>query len=863
LRELIEMRSGQELKPLLPSFPLASQLRCLVFISGFSALVLEIVYVKLLRYWVGNTAYAVACVLCAYMAGLAVGSLAAGKWLLSRKNLLSLYGGLELLVGLYSVGLPGLMGRLKPAYLDMTSRLGPDSNLSLFGHFLAAGGLLLLPTLLMGASFPIVVRAGSYSPVDRPEVAEKLYAANLTGAALGTLLSDFLLIRIWGLGNTLVFVAVLNAALAAWAMVLNPRRRMGVEPPEVLEKQGQSREQSRGMILLVALAGGFLVLFQEIVWTHMVGRFLDSTVYGFAVMLFVVIAGLGLGAVLVARTVARRPAERLLPRICLATGSLAMLLMPFWDNARVLAVRHPLWSVCVAMAVLGAGAMALAPSPKGLALIGVTFAALLIAALILLRLDPTGSIFWITHAIDFAVCVMFLAGPAVLMGTIFPLALEWYLLPASNPAPTVAPVYASNTIGSLAGIVAATFLVLPRLGVERSGRVVDLALFALGLLLLARQAPGRARRRWMIGLGIIPALAWTRLIPGWDFTKTHEVMGQVGQVIYAREDLNGGLTTVIQTTSHTQLYTNEMIQAGTGYLVADRARVALVPLLHVRELDRAMVIGLGSGQSAGIVALFPFEHIDLVDFSPGVVEAGRRFFEDINLGVYRDPRVKVHIADGRHYLLTHPEKLSLLTIEVSRLWVAGEGDLYTREFYELSAERLTEGGVLQQWVPLFRLTFRDVLIILRTVRAVFPHVAMYLGAESGMIVASRSPLLVDYARLQGMDRNPQLNRLLPRIKMSSLFGLLGDCVLVPEGVDSLLATVSERRISTDLWPHLEHSAARHYLEGLTTDAARRFFLTAQEFRSLPVVGVDTASQPAIEKSVLEERNRLVAGLPPL
>jgi spermidine synthase len=865
LRELIEMRSGQELKPLLPSFPLASQLRYLLFISGFSALVLEIVYVKLLRYWVGNTAYAVACVLCAYMAGLAVGSLAAGKWLLSRKNLLGLYGGLELLVGLYSVGLPGLMGHLKPAYVDLTSRLGPDTNLSLFGHFLAAGAMLLLPTLLMGASFPIVVRAGSSSSADRPEVAEKLYAANLTGAALGALSSDFLLIGIWGLGKTLVFVAVLNAAVAAWAMALGRRRRMGVEPPEVLEKQGQSSGQSRGMILLVALAGGFLVLFQEIVWTHMAGRFLDSTVYGFAVMLFAVIAGLGLGAVLVARNVARRPAERLLPWTCLATGSLAMLLMPFWDNARVLAVRHPLWSVCVAMAVLGAAALALAPPPRTFALIGVAFAALLIAALIFRRLDPTGSIFWITHAIDFAVCVMFLAGPAVLMGTIFPLVLEWYLLPVSSPSPAVAPVYASNTIGSLAGIIAATFLVLPRLGVERSGRAVNLVFFALGLLLLTRRAPtgpGRARRGWMIGLGIIPALAWTLLIPGWDFNKTHEVMGQVGQLIYAREDLNGGLTTVIRTPSHTQLYTNEMIQAGTGYLVADQARVALIPLLHVRELDRAMVIGLGSGQSAGIVALFPFKHIDLVDFSPGVVEAGRRFFEEINLGVYRDHRVKVHIADGRHYLFTHPEKLSLLTIEVSRLWVAGEGDLYTREFYELSSERLAEGGVLQQWVPLFRLTFRDVLIILRTVRAVFPHVAMYLGAESGMIVASRSPLQVDYARLRTMDHNPQLNRVLARIKMSSLFGLLGDCVLVPEGVDSLLATASERRISTDLWPHLEHSAARHYLEGLTTDAARRFFLTAQEFRSLPVVGVDTASQPAIEKSVLEERNRQAGGLPP-
>ena len=111
-------------------FPLLSQLKVLFFVSGFSALVLEVVYTKLLRYWAGNTASAVAAVLCAFMLGLALGSIAAGKWLVPRRPLLAVYGGLELLVGLYSVALPWVMGCLKPAYLALTLWLGPDTRLA-------------------------------------------------------------------------------------------------------------------------------------------------------------------------------------------------------------------------------------------------------------------------------------------------------------------------------------------------------------------------------------------------------------------------------------------------------------------------------------------------------------------------------------------------------------------------------------------------------------------------------------------------------------------------------------------------------------------------------------------------------------
>jgi spermidine synthase len=820
----------------------------LLFVSGFSALVLEVIYVKLLRYWTGNTAAAVAAVLCAYMAGLAVGSLAGGKWLIGRKHLLVIFGGMEFLVGIYSAGFPWLTRNLEPAYLRLTALLGADTSLALLAHFLAGVALLLGPTLLMGASFPVAVRAASQADRDRPEVAEQLYAANLAGAALGTLTSEFFLIRFLGLGNVLVLVAAINTVVAAWAVYVQWQNRAGRAEEETSDLASPSDAPKSTVVLLVALASGFLVLFQEIVWTHMVGQFLDNSVYGFAITLFAVIAGLAFGAFLVARQLTQRKAATLLPWICLGAGILLMFLIPFWDNARTLAVKYPVWSVYVGIAILGATAITLAPQPKTLGYVLGAFPALVLLTFIYTRLDPDGARFWAFHVVDLAVSSLFMLGPAVLMGMVFPLVFAWYL---GGGRRTVATLYAFNTLGALAGTVAATFLVLPWLGVERSGRAGGLAFFALGLVLLA----SLVKRRWIVVLAMVPALVWTFGVRRWDFSKTHAVLGQGGELVYAQEDLNGGVTTVLQIVGNYRLYMNGVFEAGNEFEVQTQARLALLPLLHTRDFGRALVIGIGSGQTAGLVGQFPFQSIDLVDFSPRVVEAARRFFRNVNLGIFDDPRVKVHIDDGRHYLLTHPGKLNFLSIEVSRLWVSGEGNLYTREFYELCSARLDERGVLQQWVPLFQLSIPDTLIILRTVRTVFPYVALFAGPESGMIVASKSPLEVSYQRLQEMDSRPQVRAVLENIQLPRASSLLGDCVLVPEGLDALLAQAPEQRISTDLWPHLEYSNARYYLGQHSRLPLWRFLLSAQKFRLLPVIGAEGAVQSEIEEAAKAERER--------
>jgi spermidine synthase len=389
--------------------------------------------------------------------------------------------------------------------------------------------------------------------------------------------------------------------------------------------------------------------------------------------------------------------------------------------------------------------------------------------------------------------------------------------------------------------------------VERSGRLVGLGFFLLGLALAWPLHAGR--RRWALALGLAVWVAWLQFAPRWDFGRTLHYLDHEGEVVYQKEDLNAGITTVLHNGENWNIFVNELFNGGTSLEERDQARVALIPLLYVHRFERAMVVGIGTGQSAGIIGEYPFKHIDVVDFSPRVVEAADQHFAMLNFGILRNPRVAVHVDDGRHYLFTHPDKLSLLTLEVNRLWTAGEGDLYSREFYEICAARLQNGGVLQQWVPLFSLSIPETLILMRTVRQVFPYVVFYVGGGSGMMVASRSPLELDLARLRAMDQNPKVAAVLQRIDLPSAANLLGDLVLRPEGVNDLLARAPEQRITTDLWPYLEYSNARYHVGRPTGIPLWQFLLTAEDFKVPPVAGASPEEMARIQAAATEERQR--------
>jgi spermidine synthase len=226
--------------------------------------------------------------------------------------------------------------------------------------------------------------------------------------------------------------------------------------------------------------------------------------------------------------------------------------------------------------------------------------------------------------------------------------------------------------------------------------------------------------------------------------------------------------------------------------------------LHLDRLERALVIGLGTGQSAAASQAAGFRDVDIAEIAPGIVEASSQEFRDINRDVLRQPNVHLFFEDGRNLLLLRETKYDLITIEITSYWFAGATNLYSREFYELGARRLRPGGVLQQWVQLHHTSPREIATVLLTARKAFRYVSLWTAGVQGIIVASNTPQRVEPAGVLATMRILEASHAPPALLCDYLRGRL----LSPEDVDRLAGASTGAVINTDRNRWIEYDTPR-------------------------------------------------------
>jgi spermidine synthase len=162
----------------------------------------------------------------------------------------------------------------------------------------------------------------------------------------------------------------------------------------------------------------------------------------------------------------------------------------------------------------------------------------------------------------------------------------------------------------------------------------------------------------------------------------------------------------------------------------------VIPAMHLANLDDALVIGLGSGHSAGMLKYVGFPSIDIAEFAPGIVTAARRHFSGLNKGILDARETSVYVEDGRNLLMTRMKRYDLISIEISSVWFSGATNVYSQGFYQTARQRLKPRGMLQQWVQLHHISPSEVESIIGTVRSVFPYVSLWISGGQGIILAS-------------------------------------------------------------------------------------------------------------------------------
>ena len=500
----------------------------LFFFSGASSLIFETIFTRLLTYTFGNTAHAVSTVLGAFLGGLALGAFAIGRWVDRRGASLLTYGTLELLVGLYCLFTTGIFRLMTKAYVGLYHALHLGMWSLTAVRFGLAATVILIPTLLMGGTLPVLARCVATTVEGfQPLVRSPLCMEHARG----------------GGGN--LGISLLADALARRAGNDSPGMRsefgnfpecsgLAVEgEPGGAENRGHTRSGEGSRPASSRAAGGRISnrrlgpRLQGTVWTHILGFLVGNTVYAFGVMLFTFLCGLGLGAHLVARHLAR-PALwcRALAAAQLFLGLVVFITFPLWNHLPDLFAqglqRAWVWDVA-GMASLLVARMAYSgwsifhqvrrgrvPWARILQLV-VEFA--LVAWLVFM----SAAIVWRYEAAGFvtAELLRFLTGfyllilPCLLLGISFPLLLN-LATQAGGVGASVGGIYAANTAGTVLGSVLTGFLVLPVLGSHRTLQAAATLDLLLGLGFAFLLVPLSRARRWVLGLVVasLVLLVW-------------------------------------------------------------------------------------------------------------------------------------------------------------------------------------------------------------------------------------------------------------------------------------------------------------------------------------------------------------------
>ncbi len=328
-----------------------------------------------------------------------------------------------------------------------------------------------------------------------------------------------------------------------------------------------------------------------------------------------------------------------------------------------------------------------------------------------------------------------------------------------------------------------------------------------------------------------PSIYVKRFVPAGNPATLFREVAASRRLLFYRDGLNSTVA-VERTERMTSLRVNGKVDASNGVDMATQLALGHLPVfLHPRP-GRVLIIGLGSGVTAGAAAQHPaVREIDVAELEPAVVEASNLFLQE-NRGVLRDPRVRVVIGDGRNYILASPKRYDVIASEPSNPWMAGVANLFSREFYALAQERLADDGIMVQWFHGYSMFPRDLKMIVNTFRQIFPHATLWRTIPGDyLLVGAPSPLRVDYSLLEqriaastGVREDMASLRLPSPLDFLTLF-LLGEADLTrfAEGAP----------VNTDDRPILEF-AAPLALYGDTVDENSRLLREARTAELPPI-----------------------------
>jgi spermidine synthase len=703
--------------------------------SGATSLVYETLWARELHLVFGTSQLAVSVVLAAFMAGLAMGGFAAAHWAGRIQRPVLVYAFLEAFIGFYALIFPSLLKLCTPVYLAFWNVFEPDPTAFGAFQFVLLGGLLLPPTVCMGATLPLLTRFVTSREGEAGFQVGRLYGANTLGAVLGTGLAGFWLLPTLGLSGTTMGAAAVNGLLALGAFALHRHSGSEWRASQAAGLQAADLKKSSNykalfspasrnfrLIMLIAALTGFASLVYEVAWFRLMTLLLGASTYSFSIMLISFLLGIGVGG--------------------WAGGAVSDRALSIGGVSRVL--LGLVW-IQVGVAVLAWLAM-------------YAYAELPFAFVWLYdQLKDAGQWFWVAKL---GLGMALMTPAALLMGASFAFLVRAGAGQLQGLARPVGLLYGANTVGAIGGAVVGALFLLPMLTVRGSvlaAATVNLlaAVIAAGMhLTLNRQAKPAHWAGWGLATVLAVSLIYWKQPPWNPLLMTSGMYNYVSnlddhsregvlayavkpfELLFYKEGISSVVTVAKEPkTGEIWLANNGKIDASTITDLNTQVLLAHLPFIYLPDAEKVLVIGLASGISAGSITLHPEpESIDIAEIEPATVTASH-LFDDYNHRPLDDPRVQLYINDARNHLLRTPDaSYDLVVSEPSNPWLTGVSNLFTREFFLLGKRKMKAGGVWAQWLQTYDLSPDDLRSLLATFADIYSNVRVFRVDSADLVL---------------------------------------------------------------------------------------------------------------------------------
>lgn len=649
-------------------------LALIFFLSGFSTLVYQTVWQRVLTQEIGVDSLSVTYIVTIFMIGLGFGALYGARVSQWRRNIAYVYGFIEIGTGVFGyISIPIL--RMFNQYISWGL---PES---IFLDFICNLMVMVLPIFLMGMTAPLVIHIGQGSIRGIGRAVGYIYGVNILGAASGAIMTGVFFIELFGLTVSALMAASINVLIGV--MMLVAYRKRAVWEGEAGYSTANSADQRflwRAIptaVILGSFCFGFLTLSYEILLFRIVSHLFSAYAILFPLMisayLMVMSAGNAIGGAIAERTVS-------------------------------VAGLHKWLSACAIMA-LATTLIVFSVDEKMLGSIGVH-----------------GGLIVNGHLVAGFIVIMLLMTPVFFLSSFFPFVIKMVTAHPKDSGKNTGLVLFFYTMGNVCGVFLTGIVLLEYLGTINSARVLS-ALLVVGIwAFFLHKHDGKVYGSIAVVSGFAAIVIF--LLPA-DYYKRFTQIEEHTPAAQVIETKRGVFTLYPGSDKHGTFYRIDVNRSsGTGRIYTKliteipNCFEGLLKLDKEFKPQRALVIGVGEGIVPYCLLRMPsIEEVVIVDINPEVVDILKANVFDAVKDSLKSPKVRIVISDGRRFIqkaIAQHEKYDVIQLGINTPIYSGSGNIYTRESIEKFRGCLSTGGyflvrdyatVVKTALPLFSYGF--------------------------------------------------------------------------------------------------------------------------------------------------------------